>query len=148
MNSQRNLKILGLTIVGLAFVFAVLYQSRKLRQESNGSPSWQMHSSELASLNSELKMLADEITKTAGGRRCKFASDCHVTGLGAKTCDGYNNFLVYSTYDANTTALLSAVREFNAKSEKFNNLSMKVPPCGKPAKPVDCMNGACVLIEK
>ena len=65
-------------------------------------------------------------------------------GPGPKTCGGYNNFLIYSTHDADETSLLEMTQRYNELATEFNNLSMQVPHCGEKPARMACVNTECV----
>lgn len=107
------------------------------------APNWKAHDSELTKLEEKLQTLADEIRSEHGSGACGSSDECRVLGLGAKVCGGYNDFLIYSVTDVEEQTLLATVREFNNTAEKLNNLSLKVPKCGAPPAPIDCVRKRC-----
>lgn len=139
---QKSAKLAGIILGILVVTFSslVFFKNRS----SNGrGPSWEEHDGELVTLERDMKDLLEKIQKSTGNLKCKESFQCHNIGMGVSTCGGYNNFLVYSSYDTDEADLLSLVRDYNAKSTRFNDLSMKVPPCGKPPAQVRCIEGQC-----
>ncbi len=138
MKDATILKIAGAIIV--IGVGVILYVSR----DTSKSPTWQQHSERLEELDDKMKKLMEQIKTSHGAGRCEASSQCRVIGLGQKTCGGYNNFLIYSTYDANESGLLDEVERYNAAATEFNVTSLQVPHCGVQAQTIKCVHNECV----
>ena len=127
----------GIFAVGLGIA---MYATR----DKGDRPSWGEHKQKLEFLDDRMKKLLKAMQGPHGLGKCRNDDECKVVGLGPKTCEGYNNFLIYSTHDADEPTLLELVREFNQSAEEFNTLSLAPPPCGEKAKQIACVNQDCV----
>lgn len=140
-------RMFGLIIVILLgiYVFTIIGKKSKDNRGFDDKAAWTGHTEKLKFLEKKLQSLSDEIKKRVGEGECEYDHECHVVGLGIKTCDGYNNFLVYSTKDAPEYELLTLVEEFNSTSNDFNELSINVPNCGNKPKTPYCENKRCTV---
>jgi hypothetical protein len=129
-----------LFILSLIAICVVLY----FWKGRGGTPSWGEHRARLDELDSKMKALLAKLKDSHGEGRCDMSSQCKVVGLGAKTCGGYANFLIYSTRDADEPTLLDLVSQFNGVAEEFNTLSLQAAPCGEQPKQIVCINNDCV----
>ena len=107
---------------------------------------WVDHDTQLFRLDQQKTVLMNRIKNIAGSSHCKDNSQCHVVGLGSTKCDGYSDFLIYSTYDVKEKELLELVRKFNEADEKYNSISLRPTSCGEKARPVGCVNGGCEVL--
>lgn len=141
--NQKN----GLIAFGIVTcTFGVLFLAYALFEAARRGPvrnDWKEHAAKTAALDAESRLLAQKIKSRQGKRKCKTDGDCRIVGLGPKVCDGYSNFLVYSTLDTDEDALLSTVETFNSKLGEFLALSFKVPSCGKKLRDATCSREVC-----
>lgn len=107
---------------------------------------WDQRDAHVKKLDQALRDAAQKVKKEAGKPECKRSSECRLVGLGAKVCDYYKDFLVYSTSQADESKLLPLVAEFNRLAEEQYNLSLSVSTCGKPMARVACIDGGCMPV--
>ena len=124
--------------MGLAYVWS-------LTQDEGAHPDWEERSLEVKELKASLTSIADYVKTLSGRGACEADNDCHVLGIGAKICGGYNDFLVYSIRDSREEKLLESVKEFNTKAERLNVVSFKVQKCGGKPPPAHCLKNICRL---
>ncbi len=136
-------KIIFFGIVLLPFVAGTVWWMIKQSDSRTPVATWGERKSQLSELDETLKKLAKTIQGLQGEGKCSSDGECHVVGLGAKTCEGYLDSLLYSTQDVNEAMLLEKVIEFNRAAEKMNALSFKVAPCGKPLMRARCLKNYC-----
>lgn len=129
-----------------ALTFAALgYVVYYVRNSLPSVPSVNDFEGKLKELDANLKRTTGEIEELQGNSECEFDSDCHVMGLGAKTCGGFLNFLIYSSRDVvDETKLREAVRRYNDLSDEKNRLSYKVLSCGQTPSQIRCIEKRCV----
>lgn len=141
---KRFFGIIVVILLGV-YIFAVIGKKSKNNPGFDDKAAWSGHGERLQLIEKKLKALSDEIKKKVGDGDCEYDHECHVVGLGVKTCDGYNDFLVYSTKDAAEFELLTLVEEFNNASKDYNELSLNVPSCGNQPKTPFCYNKRCTV---
>jgi hypothetical protein len=108
---------------------------------------WDKRDSRVKQLDADLRELAAKIKEVAGKPECEKSSDCRLIGLGAKVCENYRDFLVYSAPQAQEDKLLPYVAEFNQLAQEQYNLSLSVSNCGKPMAKVACIDGGCMPMD-
>lgn len=140
--------ILGLILLILtgAIIYGVM-QSLKNKHGFDNDSDWNRHDSKLKKIEQRKKTLSQQIKSSMGKGVCREDSHCHVVGLGAKVCEGYSNFLVYSSLDTSEPDLLNLVESFNEADEEFNKISVNVFHCGEKAKQVRCHEKRCTVYE-
>lgn len=111
-------------------------------------PSWEEHDQKLVQLEKELSIYAMQIQESAGQGMCRDSYQCKIVGLGAKTCDHYTSYLLYSVADVYEAHILDLVGKFNSLSEEMAKNSLKVGSCGTPPKVAQCVDSKCVVIDK
>lgn len=130
----------GLGVFLASLVWAFIY---KAEHGSYKVVTWDDRNQSVESMEAELKELAPQIRKVASNGACEYDSHCKIVGLGSKTCGQYKNYLIYSTADTDTSALLRLVEEFNSKKQELDKLALSVPNCGIAPKPVRCIKKRC-----
>ena len=135
--------------IGLSILFTVgalygLSQMGKTR-----SPGWEVRNEAGQALRTQQEKLSKEIKTLAGENYCRVDADCQIAGMGAKLCDGFNQFLIYSVYGSydGKRKLVSTVKRFNTIASKLNDISFKVKKCGIKAPPVRCVQKRCLQIQ-
>ncbi len=114
--------------------------------QSNGvEAKWKDRSLQLKSLNQSMQELSAQIKESSGKGKCTDDSHCKVTGLGAKACGKYSNFLVYSTMDTSEGNIIQLVGQFNRAAEQFNIISMEVQRCGEAPLNARCSKSRCTV---
>lgn len=132
----------------IAFGVFIFYQISTKSKKNPGfddKSTWSEHDGKLKVLEQKMKDVSAEIKAHMGQGKCEYDYECRVVGLGAKTCDGYSNFLIYSTKDTEEAQLLGMVEEFNKANEEFNHHSINVQGCGEKAKTPTCHNNQCTV---
>ena len=127
-------------IIGaLLFSFAAC-DRQELKKE------WANRDQRVKELDVGMSRLAQQIKKDVGPPECTKDSDCRLVGLGAKVCDKYRDFLVYSVAHTEEYKLLPLVNEFNKLAAEQYDLNLSVLTCGKPMAKVMCVDGGCVPV--
>jgi len=139
MNRQNKIALATFGAFLVIVLVAVIVTKRRTPPE----PSWDQRKQEIAAIEEDLKETASQIKKSAGNGKCEGAYECHLVGLGVKTCGNYRDYLIYSSADTEEPLLKRLIQRFNEQSEKLNNLLLTVPGCGVPARPVRCEKNRC-----
>lgn len=108
---------------------------------------WMQRERRVKELDQGMSRLAQQIKKEVGPPECARSSECRLVGLGAKVCDKYRDFLVYSTSHTDEGKLLPLVGEFNQLADEQYNLNLSVLTCGKPMAQVSCIDGGCQPLD-
>ena len=116
----------------------------KKGEESDAPKDWKERGVILGKLDAELTRLADGIQSAQGESRCESDGQCRIIGLGAKVCELYKDFLVYSIKGVNEPVLLGLVDDFNAAHLKRLNLGYSANQCGVQPPGVRCVGQRCV----
>lgn len=148
------MKAKGIWIVGLVVIVAAtalgvrmatwnrVEDAKYLADQKKG---FDERDQELAALQAKQQELVNQMKPAAGKGECKTDSQCRVAPLGVKICDGYKEFLVYSTADADVSTLMGLISNFNANETKLHDLSLTSKPCGNPTPVARCMNERCAV---
>lgn len=145
MTSFKRFLGIALVLALGVVIFNIIGRKSQKNRGFDDKLSWTSHTEKLKTIESTMKSLSEEIKKKTGDGSCDYDHECHVAGLGVKTCDGYLNFLVYSTKGITEFELLTLVEDFNKASEEFNELSLNVANCGNPPKEAHCLNKRCTV---
>jgi hypothetical protein len=148
MNKMKNKKNVLIFVLVLLLASIVIFFITKTSNENPGfddKSKWENHEDKLKSLEQKMQEMSAEVKKRMGKGQCKYDDDCHVVGLGLKTCDGYKNFLIYSSKDTNEPELLYFVEQFNLTNKEFNELSLAVASCGEKPKIPYCKDNRCTV---
>lgn len=148
MNKLKRILLFS-TIFALGIgVFYIINKKSNRNPNFEDKSAWKSHEEKLKFYETKMQNLSDEIKKNVGKGACEYDYECQVRGLGVKTCDGYSNYVIYSTKDANELELLNAIDEFNKANQEFNQLSMNVPSCGEKAKEPSCYDNRCTVARR
>ncbi len=147
MNKKQILLIVVVLLLGTG-IFILINKKSKNNPGFDDKTKWTDHSQKLKNLEKKMQDLSSEIKNEMGKGLCKYDDDCYVVGLGVETCDGYNNFLVYSTRDTNEPELLHLVNQFNKTNQEFNETSLTVLRCGEKAKSPRCVDNRCTVSQR
>lgn len=145
MFSKKNITIIIFGIITLVIVAVNFWFTGESEQET--ARQWNQQQQRLKDLDQQMSVLSKEIKKLAGKSKCESDYHCKVVGLGAKICDGYANFLIYSTFDVGVyeSELLHLVEEFNQADQEYIAVSMKSEHCGEPALTPRCYHNRCTV---
>ncbi len=134
-------------LLGVIILFVLIAGGYWVYQKTDKGPppmSWGERDAEVASLQSEMKKLAEKIESLQGASKCRQDLDCRVVGLGPRECEGYKDFLIYSVLDSDEEPMLAAVKQFNERAEKVSDFSLQVQSCGMKPSPIHCRKSKCV----
>jgi hypothetical protein len=93
----------------------------------------------------ELERMAGDFPRLVGAARCENVAQCRYIGIGAKSCGGPWDYLIYSILGTDTDLLESRVKHYNRLQAEANRRSGAVSPCTIPPLPVlGCLDGRCV----
>ena len=123
---------------------ALLLNTGCTKSQTAGEANFNAREVKVSEMNQALQSMADEIQANLGPK-CFNSSECRVAGIGAKRCGEYGDYIVYSVTNVNEPKLLKLIRAFNEADEKFSNLLLNSPNCGKPPKPAQCVNHTCTV---
>jgi hypothetical protein len=140
----------GLRWIGGSLGLVMLMGLATSCQKQPGTPEgedWEGRDRRLKELDTGMATLAKKIKAGVGRPECQESADCRLVGLGAKICDGYRDFLIYSTRTTEETKVLPLVKEFNRLAEEQHQLSFSVPNCGKPVGRIQCVEGGCQPVK-
>ena len=140
----RKKPIVWFLCAALASLFSV---SCTKSGSKNENAEWESHKSAIHTMEDDIQKLANDIKAAQGHGECKESEQCHVVGLWAKLCDGYTDFLVYSSKDVDEDRLLGLVQQINEKFEEKNKASLNVTRCGSPARPAQCIQQKCRVLN-
>jgi len=143
-NRTRLILLLTLfitVILGVTFYYGSIFDERP-----GIISAWRIREKSLGTLDTQLQGLAKQIQSTQGEGICKNDSQCRVVGLGAKVCNLYKDFLVYSIQDVHEERLLHFISEFNNLREKMVDMSFSVGQCGKKPASVRCVSKRCTPV--
>ncbi len=127
----------------IVFAFIALYAWYISTHKVPDTNRWPERDAKLSRLDDEMKSLSEEIKFYQGHSECTQDSQCRVVGIGAKVCDKYRDFIVYSTQDAQETILLEKISKFNEKANVYTELSMTSNSCGKSSSKIECIKNRC-----
>ncbi len=99
---------------------------------------WKDRDSAMKQIQQKLQGLADQIQSAQGKGACDSDLDCRTIGIGAKVCDLYKDFLIYSSKDADERKLLGLVSDFNSLHQKLVDMSLAANNCGIKPTQVYC----------
>jgi len=136
---------LGFKVLVLFLVISVL----GLGCNFFGPPeAWEKREKDYKILEKDQKEVADQIQALVFGKNeCTSSNDCRVVGLGTVRCGHYTSYLVYSTIGVDEAALKALIPQFNKNANKLADTSFKAEGCGKPQKPVQCIERQCRVLE-
>jgi len=98
------------------FIFILAhYSCTKNNSTIETKNDWRNHEDKLKAIDKKLQELSTEIKSIMGNGACKNDSQCKVLGLGAKSCGGYSNFIIFSILDAPEAKITTLVDEFNSE---------------------------------
>ena len=95
----------------------------------------------------ELERMAGDFPRLVGAARCENVAQCRSIGIGAKSCGGPWDYLIYSILDIETGLLEARVKHYNRLQAEANRRSGAVSPCTiRPLPILGCVDGRCVDI--
>ena len=116
-------------------------------QTHSSITSWDDHDKELEILQKHLIDLGHEIQENTPPPECRESEQCKVVGLGVKTCGEFATYFIYSTTTVSELHILKLVEKYNEESEKVAKITLLVPECGQPPRPVACISQRCTLTQ-
>ena len=145
-NSSDEVRILKYIGISSAIIAVIIGLYIVLRKPADNT-QWNSRDDQIADLDKNMKVLADQIKAAAGSLKCSASDQCQVIGLGQSHCGGYNDFLVYSLSDVDPEELKGIVRNFNALAEKKADLSLAATKCGTQPNTPRCIKNFCQVEE-
>lgn len=144
-STHKRRFVWGISIFLIAFVSASYFIYKKL---GVSEADWESRHARGIKLEEEQKRLANEINSLVHPAVCHSHYDCKVMGLGAKTCDGYQGYMIYSVVEGKASVVEARIEEFNKNAEEMAALSLKAMPCGHPPGELKCDAGVCAPVLK
>ena len=100
----------------------------------------------VASAESQLARLRNDITVLVGAATCANLVNCRVAALGIDACGGPLEYVAYSWLSTEKVALETKIAEYNFVQEDTQKKSPAVGTCVTKPEPVAiCVNRRCVV---
>jgi hypothetical protein len=114
---------------------------------SFGAQEIQASESEVETLKTEIKRLADELTGMTSDKNCQTDQDCAAVGIGHRPCGGPSQYLVFSKLKTNEIKIKQIAAQHRDAQRKVNQLLGLISTCEfLPEPPVACVDQQCAAL--
>lgn len=140
--SYKSLALFGGLLLASIAAYP-LYSAYVASTDQTSQAKWNQRAQSIDASDAQLKALSVRIQALHGDGQCDRDDQCHVAGLGTRTCGLFKDFLVYSTKDAQLPELLQVIEEFNRVHHALSDVILSANQCGNKPAATRCLNHRC-----